>query len=84
MLPVDLREKWSVSRMAGVFDAIPEVMDEERMDRTLGDGDADDTSSTKSRERIPRNKRVLMAVVAEDSTVVYYLVHEGVVKPRQN
>jgi tRNA-splicing endonuclease subunit Sen15 len=31
-----------------------------------------------------RKKRVLLAVVAEDSTVVYYFVHDGVVKPRQN
>ncbi|KAA8909455.1 tRNA-splicing endonuclease subunit Sen15 [Sphaerosporella brunnea] len=31
-----------------------------------------------------RKKRLLLAVVAEDSTVVYYFVHDGVVKPRQN
>ena len=31
-----------------------------------------------------REKRVLLAVVGDDSTVVYYVVLEGVVKPRQN
>jgi tRNA-splicing endonuclease subunit Sen15 len=31
-----------------------------------------------------RKKRLLLAVVAEDSTVVYYFVHDGIVKPRQN
>lgn len=31
-----------------------------------------------------RPKRLTLAVVNEDSTVVYYFVHDGVVKPRQN
>jgi tRNA-splicing endonuclease subunit Sen15, fungi type len=29
-------------------------------------------------------KRVLLATVGQDSTVVYYILHEGIVKPRQN
>ena len=29
-------------------------------------------------------KRVLLGIIGDDSTIVYYLVHEGVVKPRQN
>ena len=29
-------------------------------------------------------KRVLLATVGADSTVVYYILHEGIVKPRQN
>ncbi|KAM5382593.1 hypothetical protein ACJZ2D_002383 [Fusarium nematophilum] len=32
----------------------------------------------------PREKRLLLATVHNDSTVVYYLMHEGMVKPRQN
>ena len=31
-----------------------------------------------------RKKRLLMAVVGEDSTVAFYFVHDGIVKPRQN
>lgn len=31
-----------------------------------------------------RGKRVVLATVHNDSTVVYYLMHEGMVKPRQN
>lgn len=31
-----------------------------------------------------RSKRVVLATVHNDSTVVYYLMHEGMVKPRQN
>ncbi|KAI1337782.1 tRNA-splicing endonuclease subunit Sen15 [Xylariaceae sp. FL0016] len=31
-----------------------------------------------------RPKRILLATVHDDSTVVYYLMHDGIVKPRQN
>lgn len=31
-----------------------------------------------------RQKRLLMATLHDDSTVVYYIVHDGIVKPRQN
>lgn len=31
-----------------------------------------------------RGKRILLAIVHNDSTVAYYYVHEGMVKPRQN
>ena len=30
------------------------------------------------------NKRLLLATLSDDSTVVYYVMHEGLVKPRQN
>lgn len=36
------------------------------------------------RERRPQPKRIVLAVLHNDSTVVYYLMHEGMVKPRQN
>ncbi|KAF4120240.1 hypothetical protein GMORB2_3041 [Geosmithia morbida] len=32
----------------------------------------------------PRSKRIVLATVHNDSTIVYYLMHEGMVKPRQN
>ncbi|KAI1246894.1 hypothetical protein MGN70_010779 [Eutypa lata] len=31
-----------------------------------------------------RPKRVMLATVHDDSTIVYYLMHDGIVKPRQN
>ncbi|KAH9900540.1 tRNA-splicing endonuclease subunit Sen15 [Xylariomycetidae sp. FL2044] len=31
-----------------------------------------------------RPKRIILAIVHEDSTVVYYFMHDGIVKPRQN
>lgn len=32
----------------------------------------------------PRPKRITMAAVNDDGTVVFYFVHDGVIKPRQN
>lgn len=32
----------------------------------------------------PRGKRIVLATLHNDSTIVYYLIHEGMVKPRQN
>jgi len=66
VLPVDLREKWSVRKMAEVFDAMPEGY-----------------WGVNAKGEI-RKKRLLLAVVSDDSTVVYYFVHDGIVKPRQN
>ncbi|RDA87519.1 hypothetical protein CP532_1628 [Ophiocordyceps camponoti-leonardi (nom. inval.)] len=31
-----------------------------------------------------QSKRVLLAILHNDSTVVYYFMHQGIVKPRQN
>jgi tRNA-splicing endonuclease subunit Sen15 len=35
-------------------------------------------------EKREKPNRVLLATVERDSTVVYYVVHDGLVKPRQN
>ncbi|TRX94442.1 hypothetical protein FHL15_004597 [Xylaria flabelliformis] len=31
-----------------------------------------------------RPKRIVLATIHDDSTIVYYLLHDGIVKPRQN
>jgi len=31
-----------------------------------------------------RQKRLLLATLHDDSTVTYYIMHDGIVKPRQN
>lgn len=31
-----------------------------------------------------RQKRILLATLHDDSTIVYYIMHDGIVKPRQN
>lgn len=73
VLPTRLSEKWSLRRLAEVFDCVgvvpPGVEDEE------GEG---------SQNMWRKRKRVVLATVDGDSTVVYYIVHDGVVKPRQN
>ncbi|KAH0605196.1 uncharacterized protein H6S33_005178 [Morchella sextelata] len=65
VLPVDLREKWTLRKWAQVFDSLPEGYWGESGGKMRG-------------------KRILLAVVSDDSTVVHYVVHDGIVKPRQN
>lgn len=85
VLPTHVREKWSLRRLAAVFDAVGVVppgedgrgMEEPAANEPGGEGN----------ERVGSRrggKRVLMAIVGGDSTVVYYIVHDGIVKPRQN
>ncbi|KAL8782792.1 MAG: hypothetical protein Q9213_005116 [Squamulea squamosa] len=80
VLPTQLREKWSLREFADVFDAIGEVpptidqVDEEKQNDSWLPG----IGSRRG------GKRLLLATVGDDSTVVYYIVHDGIVKPRQN
>ncbi|KAF9731952.1 hypothetical protein PMIN06_000261 [Paraphaeosphaeria minitans] len=71
ILPARLSEKWTLRRLAEVFDGVSKVPPKE-------DGKVGEMS--KWRE----TKRVVLATVDTDSTVVYYIVQDGVVKPRQN
>lgn len=76
VLPTHLAEKWSLRRFAEVFDAVgEEPPGDER-------GQNDDARRGKGKRR--GGKRVLLATLGDDSTVVYYIVHDGIVKPRQN
>ncbi|KAH7392997.1 Sen15 protein-domain-containing protein [Pyrenochaeta sp. MPI-SDFR-AT-0127] len=76
ILPTRLNEKWTLRRLAEVFDAISIVPPAP-------------VSPAVEEEHVPANpwrttKRVMLGTVDSDSTVVYYIVHDGVVKPRQN
>lgn len=71
ILPARLSEKWTLRRLAEMFDGVSQVPPQE--DGSLGD-------VSKWRE----TKRIVLATVDTDSTVVYYIVQDGVVKPRQN
>lgn len=73
VLPMDLREKWTLRQMAAVFDALPPLP-------APPDGSENGRGEWENKDK----KRLLMAVVGEDSTIVYYFIHDGVVKPRQN
>lgn len=75
VVPSVLREKWSLKTFSDVFAGVPTPWEEkvreggeEGKRKWAGDG----------------IKRMLLATVDEDSTVVYYVVHDGIVKPRQN
>jgi len=97
VLPTHLREKWSLRRMAEVFDCIGAVPPEAEEDgEDSGDvGDGGSASSGKggaangsgepgTANKWRQTKRVVLATLDDDSTVVYYIVHDGIVKPRQN
>lgn len=77
VVPTQLNEKWSLEKFAAVFDAIeaiPETEGEEVNESEVG---------AKWRGE-NRQKRALLATLHDDSTVVYYIMHNGLVKPRQN
>ena len=97
VLPSHLREKWSLWRFGEVFDcvgAVPgtgegEVVFEEGVGLGgemegggLGGEDVIGEGVSEWRTQMP--KRLLLATLDDDSTVVYYIVHDGIVKPRQN
>lgn len=92
VLPTRLREKWSLRRFAEVFDGIEEEPQEAGPGTKMIDGESADEADVEgngggSRVKTGKRrggKRVLLAIVGDDSTVVYYIVHDGIVKPRQN
>ena len=71
VLPTSLRESWSLKKFAQVFDSIGMVP-------------PDETNEPVAASKWRTTKRVLLATLSDDSTVVYYIVHDGLVKPRQN
>lgn len=95
VLPMHLNEKWSMARFAAVFDSIdaipPSAAQGEDGEQDVGGGsaaqqlDADADSELWKQWRGPkRGKRIILAIVQDDSTVSYYAMHDGIVKPRQN
>jgi tRNA-splicing endonuclease subunit Sen15 len=76
VLPADLREQWTLRRLAAVFSGIGSVPPSPESDP----GPAVDEDELKWRA----TKRVLLAATQTDSTIVYYVVHDGITKPRMN
>lgn len=74
VLPTRLNEKWTLRRLAAVFDAL--TMEPSATETPVS------KQSPASQWRT--TKRVMLGTVDSDSTVVYYIIHDGVVKPRQN
>ncbi|KAK4507409.1 hypothetical protein PRZ48_001144 [Zasmidium cellare] len=83
VLPSHLREKWTLRRFGEAFDAIErspaDTEGELLFDSQQPEGGE---GNSKWRENLP--KRLLLGTLDDDSTVVYYIVHDGIVKPRQN
>jgi tRNA-splicing endonuclease subunit Sen15, fungi type len=80
VLPTHLQEKWSLAKFAAVFDALDTVPRVE--EESLG-GEETETFGQQWQGK-NRQKRLLLGTLHDDSTVVYYIIHDGVVKPRQN
>ena len=76
VLPANLKERWSLKRFAEVFDSLPAI-------EAVRD-EIDDTEHEAEKFKRDNERRILLGIVSDDSTIVYYIVHDGVVKPRQN
>lgn len=83
VLPLHLSEKWTPAQFAAVFDALHALPPPAVLGGTDDDG-SDADASWKAWRGSKRGKRILMATVQDDSTVTYYWIHDGLVKPRQN
>jgi len=79
VLPAHLHETFSLAKFAAVFDSIDAIPPQAPRDEAPELG-----PSGKDWRGADRKKRVTMAIVHDDSTVTYYIVHDGIVKPRQN
>jgi tRNA-splicing endonuclease subunit Sen15 len=85
VLPLHLSEKWSPAQFAELFDAIDAVPPGRDGDEVADfDGEVDGDAPWLLWRGPKRGKRILMATVQDDSTVTYYWIFDGVVKPRQN
>lgn len=92
-----MREKWSLRRFGEVFDEIEiippafgaidmeaDVEEDENIRKRTRDVPLPPTKGSHAKNPWRTKKRVLLATVDDDSTIVYYIVHDGIVKPRQN
>jgi len=85
VLPLHLAEKWSPAQFAAVFDAIDATPPSQDPSADDAPGVKDDALAQLRLWRgAKRGKRILLATVQDDSTITYYFMHEGLVKPRQN
>ncbi|KAL2135430.1 hypothetical protein VTI74DRAFT_8532 [Chaetomium olivicolor] len=83
VLPLHLSEKWSPAEFAAVFDAI-EAIPPGGADQEVNNEEDGEAAEWKLWRGPKRGKRILLATVQDDSTVTYYWIHDGLVKPRQN
>ena len=85
VLPTHIRESTSLRKLSSVFDnicSIPPVPDSP--DGSVLARSPPEEHQIEIPDKWRETKRLLLAAVDDDSTIVYYIVHDGVVKPRQN
>ena len=80
VLPTHISEKWSLAKFAEVFDALDTVP----LTKEEAGEEARESIVGQQWQGKHRQKRLLLATLHDDSTVVYYIMHDGIVKPRQN
>jgi tRNA-splicing endonuclease subunit Sen15 len=81
VLPTHLAEKWTLAKFAEVFDAIDV---HPPGSSTVENQPQGEDEVWKPWRGSKLGKRILLAIIQDDSTIVYYFVHDGVVKPRPN
>ena len=83
--PSALGEKWTLKMFAGVFEGVPTPVSRRQEEWEMSQGEERQGKEGGGRQWAGDDvKRMLLATVDDDSTVVYYVVHDGIVKPRQN
>ncbi|KAF2860054.1 hypothetical protein K470DRAFT_217689 [Piedraia hortae CBS 480.64] len=88
ILPSQMRQRWNLKTLGQVFNGIGKVPGEDEGKELhfsdTREGAEGIISSEISPWRLKNPKRLLLATVEDDGTIVYYVVHDGLVKPRQN
>lgn len=84
VLPVHLGETPTVGEFAAIFDSISALPPGATTDGAVDTASTTNDNDWKAWRGSRRAKRLLMAVVQDDSSIVYYFMHDGIVKPRQN
>lgn len=83
VLPTHISESWSLKAFAEIFDAIGTLPPVETEEATGAEVRPIHQVGQQWRGA-NRQKRLLLATLQDDSTIVYYVMHDGIVKPRQN
>jgi tRNA-splicing endonuclease subunit Sen15, fungi type len=86
VMPIHISEKPTLRAFSAIFDALdalPPATNLAEAEAEAGAG-GETVPDWRKWRGAWRGKRVLLAIVHDDSTVVYYMMHDGIVKPRQN
>ncbi|KAL4871570.1 tRNA-splicing endonuclease subunit Sen15 [Aspergillus spectabilis] len=106
VLPTVQGQSWSLGKLAGIFDALPDPAEDDETQLQGQSGEESDQADGIDAEKATKlaeyynyrmrarrteewgGKRLLLAMIDKgmggEGTVVYYVVQEGTVKPRQN